>query len=94
MMTITPKKIISSSRTAQERSQLCDEFFDNQVEARQLLEPFKHLPGILYFVKDVESRLMAISWEAVERMGFESDVRFLHEANGTNRCSRCPRICP
>jgi AraC-like DNA-binding protein len=56
---------------------LRDEFFANQVNGRQLLEPFSRLPGVFYFVKDAQSRMMAISREAVVRMGFQSEDEIL-----------------
>jgi len=52
---------------------LRNHFFGNQIDAEQVLEPFRRLPGIFYFVKDRQSRLMAISREAVVRMGFHSE---------------------
>ncbi len=61
------------SEAALRGRQLSERFFQSQIDARQLLEPFSHLPGILYFVKDTKSRLMAISREAVARMGFQSE---------------------
>jgi PAS domain-containing protein len=55
------------------RFQLRDHFFGNEINGKQLLEPFSHLPGVFYFVKDAQSRVMAISSEAVVRMGFQSE---------------------
>jgi AraC-like DNA-binding protein len=63
----------SAKAAARARLQLRNHFFGNQIDAKQLLEPFRRLPGIFYFVKDTQSRLMAISREAVLRMGFQSE---------------------
>lgn len=60
-----------------QRLRLRDEFFQHTVDPRHLLEPFNHIPGLLYFVKDAESRLMAISHESVVRMGFASDSEII-----------------
>ena len=54
-----------------------DDFFRRQLDAEQLLQAFDHLPGILYFVKDAQSRLMAISGESVARMGFKTKEEIL-----------------
>ena len=63
----------SANAAARARLQLRNHFFEKQIDAKQLLEPFRRLPGIFYFVKDTQSRLMAISREAVVRMGFQSE---------------------
>ena len=54
-----------------------DDFFRRQLDAEQLLQAFDHLPGILYFVKDAQSRLMAISGESVARKGFKTKEEIL-----------------
>ena len=72
----TPFRVVASTgatASAKNRFQLRNNFFGNQIDAKQLLEPFGHLPGVFYFVKDAQSRLMAISREAVVRMGFYSE---------------------
>jgi AraC-like DNA-binding protein len=69
--------VASASGAADRRRQLRDQFFRRQIDAKQLLEPFNHLPGVLYFVKDTQSRLMAISGEAVARMGFQSEEEII-----------------
>jgi AraC-like DNA-binding protein len=72
-----------ASAVTKSRFQLRDHFFAKQIDAKQLLEAFNQVPGLLYFVKDAQSRLMAISREAVVRMGFQSEEeiigRALHE---------------
>lgn len=55
------------------RKQLRDKFFDNHLNIKQLLEPFNRFPEAIYFVKDAESRIMAISPGGVTRMGFHSE---------------------
>ena len=55
------------------RLQLRDRFFETQINGKQLLEPFNRFPDALYFVKDTESRIMALSPGAVARMGFQSE---------------------
>lgn len=59
--------------TRRSRLLLRDRFFRAQTNSIQLLQPLDHLPGIIYFVKDSRSRMMAISREAVARMGFSSE---------------------
>lgn len=55
------------------RLKLRDEFFGKQVSPRQLLEAFDHLPGVRYFVKDAQSRLMAMSNARVSQLGLTSE---------------------
>ena len=55
------------------RLKLRDEFFRKQINPRQLLDAFDHLPGVRYFVKDVESRLMALSSKRVSHLGLASE---------------------
>ncbi len=59
------------------RAALRENFFRNVVEVRNLLEPFDQIPGVLYFVKDVHSRLMAISPDSVARLGFQSEEEMI-----------------
>lgn len=47
------------------------------IEPRQLLQPYERLPGIVYFVKDAESRLMAVTGGFAHRLGFEADEQLL-----------------
>lgn len=53
-----------------------DAFFRRLPDPRQLLRPFDRVPGVLYFVKDADSRMMAVSPASVARMGgaAEDDV--------------------
>ena len=55
------------------RLALRDDFFTGQVDAKQLLQPFDRVPGLLYFVKDAQSRLMAMSREVALRVGFKNE---------------------
>ena len=55
------------------RLKLRDDFFHNQINPRQLLEAFEHLPGVRYFVKDAQSRLMAMSSARVSQLGLASE---------------------
>ena len=55
------------------RLKLRDEFFRHQINPRQLLQAFDHLPGVRYFVKDDQSRLMALSSKRVAHLGLESE---------------------
>jgi AraC-like DNA-binding protein len=50
-----------------------DSFFRRLPHARMLLRPFDRVPGILYFVKDRESRIMAVSPASVPRMGGQTE---------------------
>ena len=68
-----PRRATSARAAVGRRFQLRDEFFANQINGKQLLEPFSRLPGVFYFVKDAQSRMMATSREAVVRMGFQSE---------------------
>lgn len=58
------------------RLRLRDAFFRRAVDVRDLLRPFDRVPGVLYFVKDAASRMMAVSPASVPRMGgrTEEDV--------------------
>jgi AraC-like DNA-binding protein len=73
----TTRKPASAGGSVAGRLRLRDDFFRNQAAAKELLQPFEHLPGILYFVKDSKSRLMAISRESVARMGFETEEEII-----------------
>jgi len=55
------------------RLKLRDDFFQHQINFRQLLEAFDHLPGFRYFVKDAKSRLMALSSKRVSHLGLTSE---------------------
>src|SRR5436853_206689 len=68
---------IAGPGSVSERLEIRDRFFRQTIESRQLLQPFENFPGVLYFVKDVESRLMAISRESITRMGFESEEEII-----------------
>src|SRR5262245_14628842 len=50
-----------------------DAFFSSLPHARMLLQPFNRVPGVLYFVKDRESRIMAVSPASVPRMGGKTE---------------------
>ena len=67
----TPKAALKN------RVRLRDNFFRHQIDPKQLLQPFAHLPGILYFVKDAQSRWMAISGESGGRMGFRDEEEMI-----------------
>jgi AraC-like DNA-binding protein len=56
-----------------QRQRLQQQFFRRTLEAQQLLQPFDRIPGVIYFVKDAESRLMSISPQAIEPLGFTSE---------------------
>jgi AraC-like DNA-binding protein len=59
------------------RLHLRERFFSGQLDAQQLLQPFDHLPGLLYFVKDTQCRLMAISRASAVRMGFNTEEEII-----------------
>jgi AraC-like DNA-binding protein len=56
------------------RVQLRNDFFRRAIVARELLQPLDRIPGVIYYVKDAESRLMAISVLGAKRMGFKSET--------------------
>jgi AraC-like DNA-binding protein len=51
--------------------------FWSAIEPRQLLQPYERLPGIVYFVKDAESRLMAVTSGVARRLGLEADEELI-----------------
>ena len=57
-----------------ERMRMRDDFFRRAIVARELLQPLDRIPGVIYYVKDAESRLMAISVLGAKRMGFKSET--------------------
>jgi AraC-like DNA-binding protein len=75
-----PMKRLSKRRHAAngqaQRMRLRDDFFRRAIVARELLQPLDRIPGVIYYVKDAGSRLMAISVLGAKRMGFknESDI--------------------
>jgi AraC-like DNA-binding protein/PAS domain-containing protein len=64
---------VTAVQSLASRLRLRDEFFRNQINPRQLLEAFDHLPGVRYFVKDAHSRLMALSSKRVAHLGLVSE---------------------
>ncbi len=50
-----------------------DRFFHRAAHVRDLLRPFDRVPGLLYFVKDADSRTMAVSPASVQRMGGKTE---------------------
>jgi hypothetical protein len=62
-----------TNSTLVERLNLRDDFFRNQINPRQLLEAFDHVPDVRYFVKDAQSRLMALSRKRVAHLGLISE---------------------
>lgn len=65
-----------SSNLRETRVSATDGAFLQGVSARELLKPFDGIPGLFYIVKDHLSRVIAISPESVQRMGYrhESEV--------------------
>src|SRR5271165_3289356 len=63
--------------TLEQRSQVRDKFFANQLNGKDLLEPFNRFPEALYFVKDTESRVMAVSPRVVTLMGLHSEEEII-----------------
>ncbi|MFO0849362.1 MAG: helix-turn-helix domain-containing protein [Gemmataceae bacterium] len=61
-----------TGRTAA-RFRLRDEFARTVPDFRDLLRPFDRVPGVLYFVKDRASRMMAVSPASVRRMGGKTE---------------------
>ncbi len=59
--------------TLAKRRALRDDFFRNQINSRQLLEAFDQVPGVRYFVKDAQSRLMALSSKRLAHLGLASE---------------------
>lgn len=57
--------------------ELRNQFFQRAIEAAELLQPLNRIPGVVYFVKDAECRLMAISPHAVRRMGFQTEAEVI-----------------
>lgn len=55
--------------------QVCDAFLQ-RARFRELLRPFDEIHGVLYILKDAESRVMAISPASIKRMGYsrEEDI--------------------
>ncbi len=68
-----PDKKRSPPLQKSKRLRLRDEFFRHQINPRQLLEAFDQVPGVRYFVKDSQSRLMALSGKRVEHLGLTSE---------------------
>ncbi|MES2438256.1 MAG: AraC family transcriptional regulator [Verrucomicrobiota bacterium] len=62
-----------------------DAFFAT-VPVSEILRPFDGLPGVFYVIKDLESRVMAISPQSVERMGFRHE----HEIIGKRQDEYLP----
>ena len=53
-------------------ARLRSDFFA-RIDSAQLLQALDHLPGVLYFVKDAQSRLMAVSHGSITRLGFKTE---------------------
>jgi AraC-like DNA-binding protein len=61
------------SRRRGDCARLRADFFA-RIDPAQLLQPLDHLPGVLYFVKDAQSRLMAVSPGSITRLGFKTEA--------------------
>jgi len=74
-----PRRTIKANteRSLARRLRLRDDFFRTQINPRQLLDAFDHLPGFRYFVKDVKSRLMALSSKRVSQLGLTSEEQVI-----------------
>ncbi len=71
----TPKDM--AAQPLANRLKLRDDFFRHQINPRQLLDAFDHLPGFRYFVKDAHSRLMALSGKKVAQLGLTSEAEIV-----------------
>jgi len=60
------------------------------VSIRDLLRPFDGIPGLFYIVKDHLSRVVAISPESVQRMGYRHE----NEVLGKRPAPNSPRNSP
>lgn len=69
----TPRKALPKAASLPTRLRERDKFFRTQINPRQLLEAFDHLPGFRYFVKDAKSRVMALSSQRVAHLGLTSE---------------------
>ncbi len=69
--------LVSLRAAVAERFQRRDRFFETEINGKQFLEPFNRFPDALYFVKDSESRTMALSPGVVTRMGFQSEEEII-----------------
>ena len=54
-----------------------EEAFSRKISIREILRPFDGIPGLFYIVKDHLSRVMAISPESVQRMGYRNESEVL-----------------
>jgi AraC-like DNA-binding protein len=68
-----PTLKVATPQSLATRLKLRDDFFRNQINPRQLLDAFEHLPGFRYFVKDTKSRLMALTRKRVSQLGLTSE---------------------
>ena len=69
----SPSKADSKRRPQAARLRQRDQFFREAISPRELLEAFDNLPGFRYFVKDAESRVMALSSQRVALLGLQSE---------------------
>lgn len=66
-----------------ERLQIRDDFFAAAgLDPRQFLQAFDHVPGVHYFVKDAQFRMMLNTREHGELMGHPSDDEIVGRRNG------------
>lgn len=61
-----------SASSPEQRLKLRDAFF-KRVKVSAILHAFDDIPGLLYIVKDRDSRVMAISPGSVKRMGYQRE---------------------
>ena len=54
-----------------------EQFFSQLGSTQQFRQLFEHLPGISFFAKDTESRLMAASSSILERFGLRSEAELI-----------------
>jgi len=58
-------------------SQLQKHFFSQLGDSQQFRSLFEHLPGVYFFVKDDQSRLMAASSTILERFGLQEEAQLI-----------------
>ena len=74
---LPPKSSATPAATHAQRLKLRNDFFQKQINSRQLLEAFDQVPGVRYFVKDAQSRLMALSSKRVAHLGLTSEEQVI-----------------
>ena len=69
--------MVHGDEALESRLRARDRFFEQSFEIQQLLQPLEQLPGVSYFIKDLQSRLMLVGPQGVKQMGLRREEELI-----------------